>query len=107
MYFKEGLLGSRTWLVHELHKPVLRQHPMDLYATPGPWVRIYLHRYVLYAGNIDSVVENIYKKAFVADLASAAERCSIEAAMPPTRKAHHKSRNGCAQCKKRHVKVSA
>ncbi|KAI5212807.1 hypothetical protein E4T38_00036 [Aureobasidium subglaciale] len=24
--------------------------------------------------------------------------------MPPTRKAHHKSRNGCNQCKKRHVK---
>ncbi|THX07726.1 hypothetical protein D6D17_04559 [Aureobasidium pullulans] len=25
--------------------------------------------------------------------------------MPPTRKAHHKSRGGCVQCKKRHVKV--
>ncbi|THZ90834.1 hypothetical protein D6C83_09331 [Aureobasidium pullulans] len=24
--------------------------------------------------------------------------------MPPTRKAHHKSRGGCVQCKKRHVK---
>jgi hypothetical protein len=27
--------------------------------------------------------------------------------MPPTRKTHHKSRNGCNQCKKRHVKVNA
>jgi hypothetical protein len=26
--------------------------------------------------------------------------------MPPTRKTHHKSRNGCNQCKKRHVKVN-
>ncbi|KAI4852436.1 hypothetical protein E4T44_01491 [Aureobasidium sp. EXF-8845] len=26
--------------------------------------------------------------------------------MPPTRKTHHKSRNGCTQCKKRHVKVN-